>query len=405
MERATEFQQHGGDWRALGSGVSAWFDAPSHAAGAALAGRVAELAGAADVDLRAGGVRVRLGTSELTPAEVSSAGTISAAARDLGLTANPAALQTLRFQLASTDPASLIPFWQRTLAFRPAGADRLEDPLRRDPAVSFPRLDQPRPLRNRIHVDVSRISEAVTAARSAIGQVPYGAYQVALADADGNELDLVPGDPLGDGPETADWRVVFGAMAFYPCPSPPRSSELVAAVAGLADDAGIPLLIDRRPEGVLIDSAKDRWEIEPGFMALAGRVQAAARELGFVADPAPLRFMQFGLDAVDVPTVRSFWATVLGYQPDERPFLSDLCDPRRLDPVLFFQDLDPAEDERRRQRNRLRFELTVPYDQLQARLEAALGAGGRILADVPGGHTVADPEGNEVDLISRTNVP
>lgn len=400
MARATEFQQQGGDWRALGHGVSAWFDAPSHAAGAALVGRIAELTDAADVDLRAGGVRVRLGSSEPTPAEVSVADGISAAARDLGLTGKPAALQTLRFQLAATDPAPLIPFWQRTLAYRPAGADRLEDPLRRDPTLSFPRLDQPRPLRNRIHVDASRIPEAVTAARSEIGQLPYGAYQVALADPDGNELDLVPGDPLGDGPETADWRVVFGAMTFYPCPSPDRASELVAAVAGLADDAGIPLLIDLRPGGVMIDSGKDRWEIEPDFVALADRVQAAARELGLVADPAPLRFMQFGVDAVDVPAVRSFWATVLAYLPDERTFLTDLYDPRRLDPVLFFQALDPTEDERRRQRNRLRFELTVPYDQLPARLDAAVAAGGRILAEVPGGHTVADPEGNEVDLVA-----
>jgi len=42
---ATELEQAGGaeDWRIVGTGASAWFDAPSQTAGAALVGRIAEL--------------------------------------------------------------------------------------------------------------------------------------------------------------------------------------------------------------------------------------------------------------------------------------------------------------------------------------------------------------------------
>jgi hypothetical protein len=57
---------------------------------------------------------------------------------------------------------------------------------------------------------VVRAPDAVEAARATIGQKPFGAYGVALADADGNEVDLVPGDRLSKGPETA-WHVLFGA--------------------------------------------------------------------------------------------------------------------------------------------------------------------------------------------------
>ena len=57
------------------------------------------------------------------------------------------------------------------------------------------------------------------------------------------------------------------------------AAELAVAVAGLADEAGLPLLIDLRPDGVTIDSGKDLWE-EDGFADLARAVQATARGHG-----------------------------------------------------------------------------------------------------------------------------
>jgi predicted enzyme related to lactoylglutathione lyase len=396
---ATEFQQAGGveDWRVLGSGASTWFDAPSQTAGAALVGRIADLApGLPDVDLRAGGVRVRIDL------DVELARAISAAAQDLGLAADPAALQTVRFAIDAADPQSVMAFWRTALAYEPAGDHSLADALRRDPPISFHRLDQPRPLRNRIHFDVSRSPEAVDAVKRALGKEAYGAWELTLADAEGNEVDLVPGGELSDAPETADWQVLFGAMTFYPTSSPVQAAALATAVAGLADDTGVPLLVDLRPDGVTIDSGKDLWEDDvPRFTTLAGRVQAAAHELELVADLTRLRFVQFGIDAVDVPAVRDFWTALLGYQRDPRPNVSDIYDPRRLNPVIIFQQMDTADEERRRQRNRIHFDLVVPDDQAQARVDAAVAAGGRILAEPAQGRwRLADPEGNEVDIVA-----
>ena len=95
-----------GDWRALNAGADAWFDAPSLRAGAALVRRVGDVAEAAghhpDVDLRASGVHVRTyshDTDSLTTRDMSLAGQISAAAAELGLTANAAATQRLQLPI------------------------------------------------------------------------------------------------------------------------------------------------------------------------------------------------------------------------------------------------------------------------------------------------------------------
>jgi catechol 2,3-dioxygenase-like lactoylglutathione lyase family enzyme len=407
---ATDMQPADGlrDWRVLDAGMSAWFDAPSLPAGAALVARIADVVDGnslPDVDLRAGGVRVRIGASAtLTRDEAELAGAISAAARDLGLAADPAALQTVRLVVDAEDRASLVSFWQTVLGYEPVDADTLGDPLRRDPTVSF-RPGRSGPLRDRFHVDVVRTPEAVQAARAVVGSAPFGVYQLTLADADGNEIDLVPGDMLSEGPRTADWRVVFGAMTFYPVGSPVRAGALACAAAGLADEAGLPLLVDLRPDGVTIDSGKDQWEEDFGgtrFVDLAGRIQTAARDLGLSADATGVRFVQLCIDAVDVAAVRAFWTSVLGYRHDPRTFLTDIYDPRRLNPVIMFQPIDPSETARRQHRNRVHVDLVVPHDQAKARAEAAVAAGGRVVADNGSDRRILlDPEGNELTIGPR----
>jgi hypothetical protein len=153
----------------------------------------------------------------------------------------------------------------------------------------------------------------------------------------------------------------------------------------LRADAGLPLTVDLRPDGVTIDSGKDRWEDREGsatnrFVDLAGRVQTAARDLGLSAGPTRPRFVQLGIDAVDVPAARAFWASVLGYQHDPRVSVTDIYDPRRLNRVLFFQRMDASDTVRRQHRNRLHVDLFLPNDQAEARIDAAVAAGGRIVS-------------------------
>ncbi len=370
--------------------AAAWFDAGSLTEGAALARSALEVSAGIAVDLRPTGLRVRLDATEHADA-------VSAAAREIGLIANPAVLQQLSIVFESTNPTGLSQFWQSVLGSAPEEAV-LVDPLRRDPSVRIRQSTEPRPLRNRVHLDVVRPAATVEQLGLGDGSGPYG---VCHTDPDGNEVDLVPGDPLGEHAETADWHAVFSAIACYRTTSPTQQIELADAVAALADDAGFPLLIDLRPGFVIVDSGKDRWErdahgLELDFTDLAARIQTAARELGAVADPALPRFVQLFLDAADVAAVRGFWMAALGYVADRRDGLTDIHDPRELSPVLVFQELDASETERRQQRNRIHVELAVPSDLALQRLATALAAGGELLDESPGRWRVADPEGNEL---------
>ncbi|QGN32135.1 VOC family protein [Microlunatus sp. Gsoil 973] len=395
-------------WRLINQRACSWYESPSHAAGASLLSRIAgsaDIGQLPDVDIRARGVRVRMAP------DAAAVRAVTAAADDLGLAADPTALAELGYVIEATDPAALEPFWQTVLDYRRApgssrvgsaasGETRLIDPLRRDPTVSFRRLDEPRPANDRLHLDVGRLPEAVLSTRQAIDQQPRGPYGVLLTDAEGNEVDLCPGDALS--PDTEDWQTMFSALACYPTPSSEVTTGLVTAVTQLADQAGLSLLIDVRPEAVVIDSAKDQWEgpegADPAFVELAARVQGAARAAGVTADPGLSRFLQLGIAGRDITRLRSFWSGVLGYVCDPRPPVTDIYDPRRLNPVIFFQDLDPTEEDRARQRNRLHVSLAVPPDRVPSLMASAVEAGGRIVENLndQGRCTLADPEGNEI---------
>lgn len=235
-----------------------------------------------------------------------------------------------------------------------------------------------------------------------MGDGPYG---VRHRDPDGNEVDLVPGEALGTGDDTADWSAVFSAMASYHVATPEQQARVASAVAEVAAYAGFPLLIDLRPGVVILDSGKDQWEptthgLDLDFIELAARLQSEARALGASADPGLARFVQLFIDAADVASVRSFWLGALGYVEDPRPEVTDIIDPRRCNPVLVFQELDRSETERRRQRNRIRLVLTLPADVATGRMASIGTLGGRIVDDSAGRWLAADPEGNELLVVA-----
>jgi 4a-hydroxytetrahydrobiopterin dehydratase len=117
------------------------------------------------------------------------------------------------------------------------------------------------------------------------------------------------------------------------------------------------------------------------------------KALGVSADPDHTRTWEFALDALDVDKVRTFWCAVLSY---EMAGDSDIADPDGLYPPVYVQQMA----EMRTGRNRIHVDVGVPHDQAEARVAAALAAGGTLVSDrfAPMWWTLADPEGNEVDL-------
>ena len=197
-------------------------------------------------------------------------------------------------------------------------------------------------MRNRVHLDVVRPAASVEQASPGEASGPPRRH----TDPDGNEVDLVPGGALGEQNGTADWQAVFSAMACYRTASPTQQRDLVAAAAELADDAGDSAAVRPAPELVALDSGKDQAEddahgLELDFVDLAGSIQTAARELGATTERGQPRFVQLLLDAADVEAVRAFWVAALGYTHDRRARVTDIHDPRRLNPELVFRGSTP----------------------------------------------------------------
>jgi len=192
-----------------------------------------------------------------------------------------------------------------------------------------------------------------------------------------------------------DWRVLWSvAFAVYRTGDFATGLRLVERIGRLAEDAGHHPDLNLR-WGVLEVRliTKEHGSLTEADLDLARKISEAARELGVSADPGRTRTWEFALDALDVDAVRAFWCAVLGYR-----FVgdTDIGDPDGLYPPVYVQQMDAA----RPGRGRIHIDVAVPHDQAQARVDAAVAAGGTVVNDrfAPMWWTLADPEGNEVDL-------
>lgn len=152
--------------------------------------------------------------------------------------------------------------------------------------------------------------------------------------------------------------------------------------------------MDLRPDGVTIrtfsraDGALSERDVE-----LARRISRVVGELGLTADPSQVQIVGIAVAQDAGADVRPFWAAALGYEHlgDE-----DAIDAHRRNPHLWFHELDPP----RPGRGRVHIDVSVPADQAEARVAAALAAGGRVADDshAPRWWTLASPENHGVDI-------
>ncbi|MCS5495907.1 4a-hydroxytetrahydrobiopterin dehydratase [Cnuibacter physcomitrellae] len=194
---------------------------------------------------------------------------------------------------------------------------------------------------------------------------------------------------------TADWRVVGdGARAWFDTGDFATGAALVAAIGRAAEELEHHPDLDLRYAGLAVRLlSHDLGDISRRDLELARRISQAASELGVRADPSRVQSIQIAIDAVDVAAVRAFWQAVLGYEPRDE---ADLEDARGVGPNVWIQQIEA----RRPERNTIHIDVYVGRDRIEERIAAALAAGGRIVsdADAPEWWTLADPEGNEVDL-------
>jgi 4a-hydroxytetrahydrobiopterin dehydratase len=198
-----------------------------------------------------------------------------------------------------------------------------------------------------------------------------------------------------------DWRVLGdGANAYFRTGSFAAGARLVQAISALPGVDEHHPDIDVRHDGVtvrLITFTDDYGGMTRRDAELARQISAAARKLGLVADPSAVQSLLVIPGATARAAVLPFWRAVLGYEPRRDSPAEDLVDPRgRGVPFWFEQMTEP----RPGGGGAIHVAVWVPYEQAEARLAAALAAGGRMVRDqfAPSWWTLADAAGNEVDI-------
>lgn len=206
------------DWVVLHGGASAVFSVASLGAAARLAAAIADIPGLersgalmtiADDRLT---VRLTRGIRQLERRHLDLARGISAVARRHGAAADRAGAQEVQLAIAAKPGDIDVGFWRAALGYAPLAEDNAVDRLGHGSTVWLQDLDEAKPLRHAMHVDVSvardHVQERVAAALAAGGRVVDGSGAPAhwiLSDRAGNRVCIcawpdgaappAPGDP------------------------------------------------------------------------------------------------------------------------------------------------------------------------------------------------------------------
>jgi 4a-hydroxytetrahydrobiopterin dehydratase len=189
------------DWVVLHGGAVAVFRTANWSASTQLATAIAAAPGFADsgaiLTLAATGVAVRLTRDvwQLEARHAQLARSVAAVARVHGARADRGRVQEVQIAIAAK-PASIdVGFWRAVLGYDAAAEDNAVDPLGHGSTVWMQTLDDGKPLRHAMHIDVSVAREHVparlAAALAAGGRIVDESHAPAhwtLADRAGNRV-------------------------------------------------------------------------------------------------------------------------------------------------------------------------------------------------------------------------
>jgi 4a-hydroxytetrahydrobiopterin dehydratase len=198
-----------------------------------------------------------------------------------------------------------------------------------------------------------------------------------------------------------DWRILshslasdFRATTFF------EAQQFVERVVEAAERVDHhPDIEIRYPGSVRITltthSANGLTELDA---RLATTISELAAKQSMVASPTTVSMLDIAIDTLDIAAIMPFWKAVLGYvdEPPANPGepVDAIIDPLRIGPPVWFQQMDQP----RTQRNRIHFDLKVPHDVAEDRINQAVTAGGRLInsESARAFWVLADPEGNEI---------
>jgi 4a-hydroxytetrahydrobiopterin dehydratase len=189
-----------------------------------------------------------------------------------------------------------------------------------------------------------------------------------------------------------DWVVLHGgAAAAFRVGSLSEAAHLVQAIAEVPGIAGAGVLISLADGRLTVRLTRDIWSLETNHIELARAISAVAWEQGAVPDRAVVQEVQLAIAAKGNEIDLGFWRAVLGYEPMAE---DNAVDPLGHGSTVWMQELDSAKP----LRHAMHIDVSVARDKVEARLKAAVAAGGRIVDDThaPSYWTLSDRAGNRV---------
>lgn len=193
-----------------------------------------------------------------------------------------------------------------------------------------------------------------------------------------------------------DWRQVLGTIkARFHTGDFATGLKLVERIGAAAEEANHhPGLTLTYPEVLVTLSSHDVGAVTSRDIDLARTISAEAAHLGVRADPSGLTQLEIGLDTAAGDRHAPFYAALLGGEVKD----GEPVDPSGQVPTLWWQEPGEAGPELPTSDvpQRWHFDVWVPIDEAERRVEAALAAGGTLVSDTaaPSYWVLADPEGN-----------
>jgi 4a-hydroxytetrahydrobiopterin dehydratase len=189
-----------------------------------------------------------------------------------------------------------------------------------------------------------------------------------------------------------DWVVLHGgAAAVFRVSTMGDAARLAAAIADVPGIEGSGALLTVADGRLAVHLTRGVYRVEEGHIALAREVSAVARAHGADADRAEVQGVSVAISAKPGSIDVGFWRAVLGYD--------ELAEDNAIDPLghgstVWMQELDPDKP----LRHAMHIDVAVARQHIEARLAAALAAGGRVVDDSeqPESWVLSDRAGNRV---------
>lgn len=189
-----------------------------------------------------------------------------------------------------------------------------------------------------------------------------------------------------------DWVVLHGGpTAFFPTESMAAAARLAVAVADVPGLDTEPAALSVTARGLGVRLTREMWALEATHVEVARAISAVARKHGTRGDRSAVQEVQVAVSAKAADLDVGFWRAVLGYDakaPDNG------VDPLGHSSTFWVQDLPDD----KALRHAMHIDVSVAREHAEARLAAALAAGGRIVveSEAPGAWILSDRAGNKV---------